>query len=63
MSNRSPAGARSKAAIRWTIRDRATGQSITIAGPLAGKAGASQRDDLLTVIKNCSNVGVVRGGR
>lgn len=49
--------------IRWTIRDRATGQSITIAGPVAGKAGASQRDDLLTVIKNCSNVGVVRGGK
>ncbi len=49
--------------IRWTIRDRATGQSITIAGPVAGKAGASQRDDLLTVIKNVSALGVVRGGK
>ena len=49
--------------IRWNIRDRATGQSITIAGPLPGKAGQSQRDELSAVIKNCSAVGIVRGGK
>lgn len=50
-------------AIRWTIRDRANGQSITIAGPVLGKAGAEQRDQLKTVIKNVSALGVVRGGK
>lgn len=46
-------------AIRWNIRDRKTGQSMILPGPV----NQEQCDQLSLLIKNCSSVGISEQGR